>query len=82
MKFDWTVNLGHVLILVGLLVSGVGVYSSMMVRMSSYEYKMVNMERAQSQQEAQNVTILNSLFAVQRDVAVMKDRMERTGIPK
>jgi len=76
-KFDWTVNLGHLLILLGLVISGVSVYTATMVRMSTYEHRSSVVEQAQRHQENQSNSILNHLYTLQRDVAVMKDRMDR-----
>ena len=77
MKFDWTFNLGHILIMLGMIFSGASIYIGIATKMTGYEFRLSVLERSSVGQETQNSQIMQQLGQVQRDVAVVKDRLER-----
>ena len=77
MKFDWTVNFGHLLIMGGLIASGVSIYITIAVKMSNYDLRMTSVEKSMMSNDTQNAQIIQQLSTLQRDVAVVKDRLER-----
>lgn len=73
-KLDTTVNLGHVLTIVTILLTAVGAYNGMIVRLSAAELKVQALEA----QQAQLYLVVKDIAVLQRDVAVIRDRLDRT----
>lgn len=72
-KLDTTVNLGHVLTIVTILLTAVGAYNGMILRLSAAELKIQTLEA----QQTQLYLVVKDIAVLQRDVAVIKDRIER-----
>lgn len=71
-RLDLTVSFGNILIVLSILLSAVGLYTTTMVRMSALELRLVQVEGVKGQLSQ----IILDLSVVQKDVAVIKDRME------
>lgn len=72
-KLDTTVNLGHVLTIVTILLAAVGAYNGMIVRLSAAELKVQALEA----QQVQLFLVVKDIAVLQRDVAVIRDRLDR-----
>lgn len=77
MRFDWTLNFGHLLILFGLIVSGISVYSTINATLVKQELRINQVEQGLKDHSANSITILNSLWKMQSDMAVVRDRLDR-----
>jgi hypothetical protein len=72
-KFDFTVNIGNMVVLMGLIISGISFYTGVMIRISAVEMRLATVENAM----LQIANINRDIAVLQRDVAVIRDRVER-----
>lgn len=77
MKFDRTINLGHILILVGIIASAFSGYMTIRLTVDNHELRIESIERSISAQETINKNLTKLLWDIKRDVAVIKDRSDR-----
>ena len=74
-KFDGTINLGHVLTVVTLLGGGFAVYSSMNAKLENHETRLNSLERLEIQRMETNRRIFDQLQSIAVDVATIKGRL-------
>lgn len=84
-RYDGTITLGHLLIMFGIITSGIGLYTTTVVKLSRHDDKITTLERlseAQGQYNKAALEILNELkqFAAVTD-ALAKDRLTRPVLP-
>lgn len=77
-RFDASVNLGHILIMVGIALSGAASYAAARVTINEHAMRIASTEAQQKAQWSQLESVRNSIWAIQADVAVIKDRISRT----
>lgn len=75
-RFESSINLGHVLTIVSILLGGLAAYNGIVVRVSAAEIRVQALEKTQND----IATALRDLAAVQRDVAVIRDRLDRASV--
>lgn len=76
-KFDGTVNLGHILT-IGTLVSMMAVaYATYKVSMNDHDSRLTFLENQMKSQDAYNVSTSSTLYSIKQDVAIIKDRLEK-----
>lgn len=84
-RYDGTITLGHLLIMVGILTSGIGLYTTTVVKLSSHEARITALERlseAQGQYNKSALEILNELKQLSAIAdALAKDRAARPILP-
>lgn len=72
-RFDWSINFGHITVLGGVILSAFSLYMAALGRINEHELRIVWLEQA-----AVKFTVVNqSLFDMQRDLAVVRDRLDR-----
>jgi len=76
-RFSKEISLGHIVMLIGIMGSGISIYTATMVRMGSQDARVVALERIAVTQQDFNKTIIELLNEVRSNVAVLKDRSER-----
>lgn len=72
-RFDSTVTLGHVLTILSILVGGMTAYTGVVARVVAGEIRITQLES----QQKDLIQAMKDLAAVQRDVAVIRDRLDR-----
>lgn len=81
-RYDGTITLGHLLIMFGIVTSGIGLYTTTVVKLSSHEARITALERlseAQGQYNKSALEILNELKQLAAvSEALAKDRELRT----
>lgn len=73
---DLTINVGHVLTAAAFALSGIGIYTGTMIRLNEHELRIQHVE----QQATAIRQIQLDVSLVQRDIAVIRDRLERGGV--
>lgn len=77
LKFDASLNLGHILVFMGMIGSVVSVYVSFMVSDSKTDLRLNSIERIVTEQTEINRTMLNLLNELRISTAVSKERIDR-----
>lgn len=72
-RFDSTISFGHILTVVSLLIMGFGAWNVMSVRVAAHDIRLDQVEKNQ----LLLVETVKDIGALQRDVAVIRDRLER-----
>jgi uncharacterized membrane protein len=77
-NIDMTVTVGNILTAAAFALSGIGIYTGTMIRLNEHELRiqLVEEQKRDLKQLALDVSLL------QRDVAVIRDRIERGGIAR
>jgi hypothetical protein len=75
MRFDWTVNLGHVLTFIGFMVSGVMAYAAIDKRVVVLEQQAIWSAARDAAIERDNATSRAEMRETLRDVAVSLERL-------
>ena len=76
-NFDNTVNLGHLLIVGTVLASAISTYIALRITINEHDFRISRAENESKIQNTQLQNIQNSIWNIQSDVAVIKDRMNR-----
>lgn len=77
LKFDRTINLGHVLMIITMITAIAVAYATYRVTVSEYDHRIKSLERNAQGQSTLTRDLSQSLYTISRDVAVIKDRIER-----
>lgn len=84
-RYDGTITLGHLLIMVGILTSGIGLYTTTVVKLSSHEARITALERLSEAQGQYNKSALEILGELKQIAAIAdalaKDRAARPILP-
>lgn len=75
LRFDPVINWGHVLIVTGILASGVGVYIAGEVRASNLEYRLKALEIFADRNITANEKLIDQLNDIRIEIATMKARL-------
>ena len=77
LRFDKTISLGHVLSIMTMM-AGIGAaYAAYQVTIGNIEMRIQFLEAQSKSQMSTNIDLVSSMYNIQRDVAVIKDRLER-----
>lgn len=76
-KFDGTVSLGNIIILIGLVGSGVGIYTTTSVTLHSHALRITANEKAVNTQWERSNIHENTIYKIREDVSVMRAIVER-----
>lgn len=71
-RFDMTINLGHVLIVVGMMSSVFLAYTSVQVRLQDHETRLTTVERDGARDAEFQRQILQTLTTIREDIATLK----------
>ena len=78
LRFDKTINLGHILMIGTMVGAIVTAYATYRVTVNEYNHRLNYLEAHTKSQEVINNNLSSSLYNITRDVAVIKDRLERS----
>lgn len=73
-RFDNTVNLGHILIMLGVISAAFSGYMAIRINLDNHELRIKAIETFMLAQQETNKNLSNLLWDIKRDVAVIKDR--------
>lgn len=76
-KFDWTINLGHVLTIAALLLSLGSAYTAYKITISDHDSRIRALEKSNMVLDSRTNEIYNVLYGIKQDVAIVKYRLER-----
>lgn len=76
-KFDGTVNLGHLLTIATLISMMVAAYATYKVTINSHDTRLGMLEAQMKSQEGYNLSTSTALYSIKQDVAIIKDRLEK-----
>lgn len=71
-RFDTTINAGHILIVVGMAVSVLFAYADLVRAIDQHELRIGNLEVQQKQDNDLQRQILETLTKIREDIAAMK----------
>lgn len=74
MRFDWTINLGHVLMILTLMGSVFIAYSNVIRTQDRQDLRITALEQSAAKREAFESTVVNQLSSISVDIGVLKDR--------
>lgn len=74
-RFDMTINLGHVLIVVGMAVSVFLAYTDLVRSIDNHELRIQAMEDQRDENEIVQRQILDTLTTIREDIASLKAQM-------
>lgn len=75
-KIDPTVNIGHILIMLGMIFSAMGAYISIQQDLTEHQQRLMVLERQVSIYRNESREMLQTLSGIRTDIAVIKRRME------
>lgn len=75
LRFDPVVNWGHILILVGIIASGFGVYAAGEVRASGLDFRVRALEIVSDRYLVTNEKVSDQLSDIKIELATMKARL-------
>lgn len=76
-RFDGTVHLGHILIILGFIVSSTIAYSAIRNDLNNHEWRLVSIEASAKEQRVINTDLRDSLSKIGSDIAVIRTQMGR-----
>ena len=76
-KFDKTISIGHVLMIATMLVAIGTAYATYRVTVTEFDHRIIYLENYAKSQTNINDSLTTNLNSISRDVAVIKDRVER-----
>ena len=79
MHIDKTINIGQILTAATMLIAALSAYFSVKGDLRSQEERIVRLENQMGDQGANQRNMAESLSDIRRDIAVIRDRMERNG---
>lgn len=79
-KFDKTISIGHVLMIVTMLAAIVTAYATYKVTVTEFDHRLTYLENHAKMQDVLNSSVSNNLYSISRDLAVIKDRIERSAV--
>jgi len=78
MHFEKTINLGHVFTIITLLGMGATAYTTYRVTVVEHDTRLSTLEKNFLLQMSRNNDITVTIYKMQSDIAVIRDRIERT----
>lgn len=78
MRFDWTLNLGQILTLAAMIIAGLAAWFNMKTDLRLHEERIERLETQYKTQWEQVRTTSENLNKIATDIAVIRDRMERS----
>lgn len=69
-RYDGTITLGHLLIMLGIVISGIGLYTTTVVKMSSQEARITALEKLAEGQSQYNKSALDILQELKQVAAI------------
>lgn len=85
LKFDWTMNLGHLMMILTMVLAAVAAYATARVTLSEHEARISALEIGISSVRTTSSDLTATLYTIRQDVAVIRDRMDRgriDGVPR
>ncbi len=76
-KFDKTITLGNVILMVGMAGSVVAFFTSTKISLAEHEIRLTRLERITDGLIQSDYTTSVNIGAIKQDVAVIRDRVER-----
>jgi hypothetical protein len=76
-KFDPTVNLGHIISAIVMIISMIATYFALKSDIRDHESRLTVVEEAYKSQHITNNSTRDALNKIETGVAVIRDRMER-----
>ena len=77
MRFDKTINLGHVMTIITLMAGMATAYTTYRVSMAEHETRIDRLEKISTSQISVGAEMTTNLFAMKQDLAIIKYRIER-----
>ena len=78
-KFDWTINLGHVLTIAAVLAALGTAYTTYQVTINDHDGRLRALERQDSAQMGRANEVTSALYSIKQDLAIIKYRLDRNG---
>jgi len=75
-EIDSKVNLGHILIMVGMLGSGISAYVAAKVTLNEHQSRLENIEKAVEKYNTRAEDLNNSLWGIKSDIAIIRQKVE------
>jgi hypothetical protein len=75
-KFDWTINLGHVLTIAAVLGTMATAYTTYQVTISDHDARIRSLEKTSQSQDARMSEQSQVLYSIKQDLAIIKYRLE------
>jgi hypothetical protein len=75
--FDRTINLGHIMTILTLMVGMAGAYTTYKVSMTEHETRINRLEEITKSQISVGADITSNIYAMKQDLAIIKFRIER-----
>lgn len=82
LRFDNTINLGHILTIGAILMGMALAYTTYALTVSDHDSRLRYLETVMKTQQVYNVDTNSALWTIKQDVAVIRDRLERGGVGK
>jgi 5-bromo-4-chloroindolyl phosphate hydrolysis protein len=82
MRFDLTINLGHIIILGTLFTSIVSTWVTYKVSITNNELRLARLEEFVKAQGASNQEIATDISSIKQDIAIIRYRVDRVDRPK
>lgn len=76
-KFEATINLGHILIIISWAAGVFMAYSNIIRTTDNHQFRIQSLENVVSRSSEQQSVMTRSLFEIQRDLAVVVERINR-----
>lgn len=76
-RFDWSINLGHVLTIAAILGSLAAAYTTYQVTISDHDSRIRSLEKQGLLLDSRTNEIYNVLYSIKQDLAIVKYRMEQ-----
>lgn len=74
MRFDWTINLGHVLMILTLTGSVFIAYANVIRTQDRQDLRITALEQSAAKREVFEGTVVDQLRSISVDIGVLKDR--------
>jgi hypothetical protein len=82
MRFDLTINLGHVVVLGTLIASVITTWSSYYTSITNSEIRITRLEKAIETHVANSQDLSENISSLKQDIAILRYRIERVDRPK
>ncbi len=75
-RFDGTINLGHIIMLVGFMASAAIAYTSVKSDITNHDWRLKSIEAAVKDQSLTNGQLRDTMGEISRDIAVIKTKVD------
>src|SRR5262245_8130312 len=76
-RFDWTVNLGHVLTIAAILITLGTAYTTYQVTISDHDNRIRSLEKQGLTLDARTGEVYSVMYTIKQDLAIIKYRLEQ-----